>query len=229
MQMRYLRECLAIFLHAIKVGYELMAGFFRLARMPMPIVTFFGGAKADSSGTCVQQAHDLAERFVKSGVSVLTGGGPGIMVAASCGAAEGSKPGKKGRTLGITVAGVDEEFVNPCADTLRVSYFFMRKWLLIRYSVGYVVFPGGVGTMDELFDLLNMLKHNKIPPFPVVLIGVDYWQPVITWFYNFAFKEGLIDESLAKLFVVTDSIDEAYEIIYDVCQQYIEHENSNSK
>lgn len=224
MCIRYVRECVSIFFHAVKVGYELTAGFFRLARMPMPMVTFFGGAKADSSGKCVQQAHDLAERLVKNGVSILTGGGPGIMTAASCGAVDGGKRGGKARTLGITVAGVDEKFVNPCADILRVSYFFIRKWLLIRYSVGYVVFPGGIGTMDELFDLLNLLKHHKVPPFPVVLIGKEYWSPIITWFYDFALKEGLLDEHLTKLFVVTDSIDEAYEIIYDVCQQFIEQD-----
>lgn len=225
MQVRYLKECLSIFFHAIKIGYELMMGFFRLARMPMPIVTFFGGAKADKNGLCVQQAHDLAERLVKNGVSILTGGGHGVMVAASCGAAEGQPHNKKARTLGITVAGVDERFINPCADSLRVSHFFIRKWLLIRYSVGYVVFPGGVGTMDELFDLLNLLKHHKVPPFPVVLIGTAYWQPILAWFYDLAMKEGLLDENLAKLFVVTDSIDEAYEIIYDVCQQYIDRES----
>lgn len=220
MQMRYIRECFSIFVHTIKVGYELMSGFYRLARLPMPIVTFFGGAKADNSGLCVRQAHDLAERFVKNGVSILTGGGPGIMTAASCGAASGRQKGKKARTLGITIAGVDEGYVNPCADTMRVSYFFIRKWLLIRYSVGYVVFPGGIGTMDELFDLLNLLKTHKVPPFPVVLIGTAYWQPIVTWFYDFAIKEGLLNADLTKLFVVTDSIDEAYEIIFDVCQQF---------
>jgi uncharacterized protein (TIGR00730 family) len=221
-------ECLSIFLHAIKISHELMMGFFRLARMPMPMVTFFGGAKADNSGHCVQQAHDLAERFVQHGVSILTGGGPGIMVAASCGAAQGQPHGKKARTLGITVAGVDEHVINPCADTLRVSHFFIRKWLLIRYSIGYVVFPGGVGTIDELFDLLNLLKHHKVPPFPVVLIGTAYWQPIITWFYDLAIREDLLNEDLVKLFVVTDSIDEAYEIIYAVCRQYLEQESNDT-
>ena len=197
-----------------------MTGFFRLSRLSMPIVTVFGGAKADKSGNYVKQAHDLSQRLVKNGVSIITGGGPGIMMAASCGAVSERKKGEKARTLGIGVSGVDEEFISPCADTMRVSYFFMRKWLLVRYSIGFIVFPGGVGTMDELFDLLNLLKHHRVPDLPVVLIGKKYWAPIVVWFDN-ALKEGLIDERLTKLFVVTDSVDEAYEIIHGVCEYYL--------
>jgi len=146
------------------------------------------------------------------------------MVAANCGAAETRKKGEKAQTLGIAVSGIDEDFMNPCADTLFVNYFFMRKWLLIRYSVGFIIFPGGVGTMDELFDLLNMMKHHRVPPLPVVLIGVEYWQPLVKWFKESALKGGLIDERLTELFVVTDDIDEAYDLLYEVCEIYLDDE-----
>lgn len=221
MQIRYLKECLSIFFHSIKVGYQLMTSFFRLARLPMPIVTIFGGAKADKSVKYVQPAHDLAHRFVKNGISVVTGGGPGIMVAASRGASSERAEGEKARTLGVSVSGVEDDFTNPYADILHVSYFFMRKWLLIRYSIGFVVFPGGIGTMDDLFDLLNMIRNHRIPELPVVLIGVEYWQPLVSWFHDSALKSGMIDERLTKLFVVTDSIDEAYEIVHGGCEYYL--------
>ncbi|MCK5632391.1 LOG family protein [bacterium] len=222
MKFKYFRECLSIFFHSIKVGYELMTGFFRLTKLPMPIVTVFGGAKADKAGIFYRQADDFAYRCVKNGISIVTGGGPGIMTAANCGAARARKKGQKARTLGIVVSGVDQNYENPCADILSVSYFFMRKWLLIRYSIGFVVFPGGIGTMDELFDLLNMIKHHRVPELPVVLIGKEYWSPIVQWFEKSALKSGLLNKRLTKLFIVTDSIDEAYEVIHSICKIYSE-------
>jgi len=222
MRMRYVKESLSIFFHSMKVGYQLMTSFFRLARLPMPIVTVFGGAKADKDSLYTKMAHDFAYRLVKNGVSIISGGGPGVMVATSCGAASAQKKGEKARTLGVGVSGIDDDFNNPCSDVMQVNYFFMRKWLLIRYSIGFIVFPGGIGTMDELFDLLNMIKHHRLPALPVVLIGVDYWQPLVSWFHDSAFKGGLIDERLTKLFVVTDSIDEAYDIIHRACEYYLD-------
>lgn len=223
MKMKYFRECISIFFHSIQVGYQLMTSFFRLARLPMPIVTVFGGAQSDRSGKFAKQAHDLSQRLAKAGISVITGGGPGIMVSANCGAASVRKKGEMAQTLGIAVSGIDDDFINPCADTFDVNYFFMRKWLLIRYSVGFVVFPGGIGTMDELFDLLNMLKHHRVPPLPVVLIGTEYWKPLVSWFKDSALKSGLIDERLMKLFIVTDDIDQAYEQIFQVCDIYLDN------
>ncbi len=221
MKFRYMRQSLSIFFHSIKVGYQMMTGFFRLAQLPMPVVTVFGGAKVKKTDKFFNSAHDLAQRFARGGVSVITGGGPGIMTAACCGAASTRKKGERARTLGIAVSGVDEDYINPCADTLYVNYFFMRKWLLVRYSVGFVVFPGGIGTVDELFDLLNMVKHHRVPDLPIVLVGKEYWNPIVQWVQS-AFKHELVNERLTKLFVVTDSIDEAYDLVYDFCESYID-------
>lgn len=218
--MKYVKECLSIFFHSIKVGYQLMTGFFRLARLQKPIITIFGGAKVSQDSNYVKLAHELAHRFAKHGVSIISGGGPGIMMAAHCGAASAHQIGKKARTLGVNVSGVDASFVNPCSDMLEVNYFFMRKWLLVRYSVGFIIFPGGVGTMDEFFDLLNLMKHHRIPDLPIVLIGIDYWKPLISWFRDSGIKSGLIDERLIRLFMVTDDIDEAYKQVYTFCEYY---------
>lgn len=224
MLLKYSRECFNIFLHSIRVGCELMFGFMKLSRMHMPVVTIFGGAKGPKEDLHSKQAYELARRLVEHDISVLTGGGPGIMEAASCGASSVHKGNNKGKkksdTIGIAVTGIDTWFVSSCYyPTVRVSYFFMRKWLLIRYSVGFIVFPGGIGTLDELFDLLNLLKHNKIPPFPVVLIGKDYWSPLVK-LLNQALKRGLLDQELTKLFVVKDDIDQAFDIVYSSCKKF---------
>ena len=199
-----------------------MTSFFRLARIPMPMITVFGGAKEHRTKNYYQQAYDLSRRFAENGISIATGGGPGIMVAANCGAYSVKEKENSARTIGIAVDGVDEDFINPCTDLLRVDYFFMRKWLLIRYSVGFVVFPGGIGTIDELFELLNLIKHHRVPELPIVLIGTEYWKPLLDLLHNSALKSGLIDERLTKLFMVTDDLDEAFSVVHESCKGYLE-------
>ena len=100
------------------------------------------------------------------------------------------------------------------------SYFFLRKWLLIRYSLAFVVFPGGVGTVDELFELLNFMKHDKVPKLPVILIGTNYWQPIIDWLHTRAFKHGFVKQYQLDLITVTDDLDEAFEIVRQTCEAY---------
>lgn len=223
MKFKYLKECFNIFTHSITVGWQLMRSFLGFSRLHMPVIAIFGGAKEGKEGKYAKQAFALARKFIENDISVATGGGPGIMEAANCGAASVYKKHEKGKpgTLGIAVSGIDTWFVSSCYyPTLRVDYFFMRKWLLVRYSVGFVIFPGGIGTMDELFDLLNLLKHHKIPEFPVVLIGKEFWKPLVSWFKDSALKGGFLDERLANLFVVTDDIDEAFKIVHESCKVF---------
>jgi len=224
MKFKYIRECFNLFIHSVRVGWQLMCSFLSLSKLHMPVVTIFGGAKEDKKGKYAKDAYAIARKFVEHEISVLTGGGPGIMEAANCGAISIKRECKHGRsfTKGIGVTGVDTWFISSCYyPTISVSYFFMRKWLLIRYSVGFVIFPGGVGTMDELFDLLNLLKHHKIPPFPVVLIGKEYWKPLMTWFTESAFKNGFIeDKRLLQLFTITDDIDEAFSLVYETSKVF---------
>jgi len=221
MNIKALKEYYTILTHAIKVGWELTRSVTQINKLKMPVITIFGGAKEDKAGVYGKKAFELSRKFVEHDISVLTGGGPGLMEAANCGAASvyGKNEGEKKHTIGVAVASVDPWFESSCYyNTIHVSYFFMRKWLLTRYSVGFVVFPGGIGTMDELFDVLNMVKHHKIPELPIVLIGKEYWQPLISWFEDSALKNGMLNERLTKLFIVTDDLDHAFEVINDFCK-----------
>ena len=220
MKYKYLKECCNIFTHSIKVGWELTRSFMQLSQLHMPCITIFGGAKEDKEKVYAKKAFALAKKFVEHDIPVLTGGGPGIMESVNCGAASGYDRAKNGKkyTIGISVKGVDTWFESSCFyNIIHVNYFFMRKWLLTRYSVGFVVFPGAIGTMDELFDLLNLMKNHKIPEFPVILIGKDYWSHLINWFQS-SLEAGMLNERLANLFIVTDDIDDAFAIVYESCK-----------
>ncbi|MFC1842811.1 LOG family protein [Candidatus Dependentiae bacterium] len=223
MRFKYFKECCNILTHSIKVGWELMRSFTKLSRLHKPVITIFGGAKEGKEGVYSKKAFALAKKFVEQDIPVLTGGGPGIMEAANCGAASvhGKDYPEQKDTLGVAVTGIDTWFESTCYySTLHVSYFFMRKWLLTRYSVGFVIFPGGIGTLDELFDVLNLMKHHRIPEFPVILIGKDYWKPLVSLLYDSGLKSGLIDERLANLFILTDDIDDAFKIVYESCKVF---------
>ena len=222
MKYKYFKECCNILAHSIKVGWELTRSFIQLSQLNMPCITIFGGAKEGKETDYSKKAFALAKKFVEHDVPVLTGGGPGIMEAVNCGAASGHdrEKNEKRYTMGISVKGVDPWFESSCFyNIIHVNYFFMRKWLLTRYSVGFVVFPGGIGTMDELFEVLNLIKHHKIPEFPVILIGKDYWSNLINWFESTR-ERGMINDRLANLFIVTDDMDDAFNIVYEACKVF---------
>ncbi len=159
--------------------------------------------------------------LVEHNMSIITGGGPGIMESANCGAQKATVPGDQKRlhTLGIMVRNVDPGFENSCAPTFRLSYMFLRKWFLIHYSSGFVFFPGGIGTMDELFHLLDLMKLDKVPQAPIVLIGTVYWEKVRDWYVNVAIKEELVPAQFENLFVITDDLREAVEILKKALQK----------
>lgn len=199
---------------------QFMRGIYLLSRLPQPIVAIFGGSRAGQDNEWSKQAYQLAYMFAQHGISVITGGGPGIMEAANCGAERAQeKETHYGKTLGIGLRDIDVNFDNPCASVLRVSNFFLRKWFLIRYSIAFVVFPGGIGTADEIFEVFNLLKHGKIKPCPFIFVGSSYWQPLINWYTNSGLKEDFIAPELASLFVVNDNIDEVFRIVYEVSKK----------
>ncbi len=201
---------------AIGIGFKSMWGFLKgfivLTRMSVPSVTFFAGKGAAPESELGQQVYQLARLFVKNNISVLTGGGPGLMDAANCGAASVESKKSKTMTLGIGVTYVDSEFVNKCARVIKVPYFFIRQWLLIRYSQAFIVFPGGIGTANEVFETLNLMKLGKVPPVPMILIGSSYWQPLVDW-YKQAHAQKFIPEHAKDLFIVVDDINQAFEIV----------------
>jgi uncharacterized protein (TIGR00730 family) len=197
-------------------GFQKIKGIYYLSRLKQPTVAIFGGKGAYEEGKYAQWAQQVGRICVEKNMSVITGGGPGIMEAANCGAAQAGKNAKQW-TLGIGVRGVDVEFENRCAPVITVDYFFVRKWLLTHYAAGFILFPGGIGTLDEFFEVLNLIKLHKMKKVPIVLVGSSYWKNLINWFEH-AFEYEFVAEAPHTFFVVTDDLQEAVCIIERVCR-----------
>jgi len=180
----------------------------RLSRIRKPIISIFGGRNVPSDNEYYHMAYEFGKKLSETNVSIITGGGPGIMDAALCGAQEfdGGK-----NCLGIAVLGVDEYFSSAC-PSIFLPNFEMRKWLLVHYSSAFIIFPGGIGTLDELTEVLNLIKVKKISKMPIILISADYWKPFIDW-VHIATSKGLLLPGFDEHFVVTNDIDEAYNLI----------------
>ena len=162
-----------------------------------------------------EQASTLSYRLASEGCAILSGGGPGLMQAANCGAykaAQEKADGKK-RTLGIGVDDLDPSFKNGCGSPfIRAPYFFVRKWLLVNYTEAFVIFPGGIGTVDELFEVLNLMKIGTLPVRPIVLVGTTFWEPLISWI-KYSTTLGYIPERCDDMLIITDDIEEAFKRI----------------
>lgn len=202
----------------LHVTFQLLYGIWKVNRLPQPCVSVFGGTHVDIHAKYAHQAHEIGGKLVDNNMSVLTGGGPGIMEAANCGAFHQQKKGTI-RTMGISVRGLEEEGINICAQksSIIVDYFFARKWLLINYSIGFLVFPGGVGTCDELFEVLTLMATKQRPRAPIVLIGVDFWTPFLTWLRGVEAAHLLGKESL-DLITLTDDSDYAVAVLKKECK-----------
>lgn len=216
MSMKLIIELLRVWGVAVKAAIQWSYGVVTLYRLRQPIVAVFGGQGAYEKGKYAQWAYDFSAQIAQEGMSVITGGGPGIMEAANCGAYEASDT-KKGITLGIRVTNVDTDFTNKYAPIITVDYFFIRKWLLTRYACCFVFFPGGIGTVDELFEVLNLMKLERMSQLPVILVGKEYWSDLIAW-YKHAHDRELITVSIEKAVLITDDIGEAVEVIVRSCR-----------
>lgn len=168
-------------------------------------VTIFGSARVKPEDICYQKARLLAEKLVGAGFSVISGGGPGIMEAANRGAAEAG-----GKSVGMNIQLPFEQKPNPYANvSINYHYFFIRKVMFVKYSVAYVVMPGGFGTMDELFEALTLIQTKRIKGFPVILMGSEYWKGLLSWLKKTMLSEGMISVEDLDLFKVIDDPDEA--------------------
>jgi hypothetical protein len=179
-----------------KILAEFVDGFEALNDI-YPAVSIFGSARTEPGCEIYQKTETLARLFAQCGFSIITGGGPGVMEAANKGAAEG-----KGKSVGLNIKLPLEQNPNPYANVkLDFKYFFIRKVLLVKYSVAYIIMPGGFGTMDELFEALTLIQTKRIKSFPLVLVGADYWSGVLDWMKR-AVKEGMLspeDLSIAQI------------------------------
>ncbi len=186
-----------------------------------PSVAFFGGSAIKSEDPYYEQAVLLASKLVKKGLGVITGGGPGIMEAANKGAQL-----EAGKSCGLCIDLPDEENPNPFIDQkylLRFRYFFVRKVMFIRYAQGFVVFPGGYGTLDELFEALTLIKTRKISKFPIFLFGKSYWSGLMSWLREVPLAQYNVNPEDLDLIKLTDDVDEIVEDIqkhYEAAQSF---------
>jgi len=177
---------------------------FRALHFVGPCVTVFGSARFEASHPYYAMGREVAARLVGLGFTVMTGGGPGLMEAANRGAREAG-----GRSVGCNIELPFEQEPNPYLDVwVTCRHFFVRKVLLFKYSYAFVGLPGGIGTLDELFEALTLIQTKKIEGFPVVLIGRAYWEPLQVLLRHLL-AEGTISESDLQLLLVTDDLDEA--------------------
>lgn len=190
------------------ISKEFLLGFDAIKNTPKS-VTFFGSARTHSLEADYHNAYQLGKKVAQLGYTVVTGGGPGIMEAANKGAHE-----INGKSLGFTIQLPTEQITNPYLDkSINFQYFFTRKVTLTYSAEVYVYFPGGFGTLDELFEILTLIQTNKIVAVPIILFGSYFWNPLEQFIREFLVDNGKIDETDLKLFTITDSIKEAVEIV----------------
>ncbi|TDJ70355.1 MAG: TIGR00730 family Rossman fold protein [Planctomycetota bacterium] len=193
---------------ALRIFFECIYGFRRM-HFVGPCVTVFGSARFEPGHRYYALARDLGRRLAAEDITVITGGGPGIMEAANRGAVEGG-----GFSVGCNIELPQEQEPNPYLNLwLDFRYFFVRKMMLVKYSFAFVAFPGGFGTMDEIFETATLIQTGKIHDFPCVLVGRAYWQPLITFVNETMKAEGTIGAEDTEFVFVTDSIEEAAEHI----------------
>lgn len=210
--------CLRVTFKLLGITIQTVKGLWMISRLPRPCASIFGGGRKFEHE---KYYHDLAAHAAKllinNNISVLTGGGSGIMEAANCGAHASKR--FLDRTIKIVIEGLfSDEVANTCpGESIFVSDFFARKWLLIDYSIGFIIFPGGLGTLDELSNLMNLMQSGKLKRRTVVLIGTDYWVPYRN-FYERAKKEHFLRDCAPEP-IITDDVEYAVKLIVDHCDE----------
>jgi uncharacterized protein (TIGR00730 family) len=188
-----------------RIAAEFSAGFTATARIPIPAVSIFGSARVREDDPAYKAARETARLFAESGFSVITGGGPGVMEAANRGCQEGG-----GFSVGFNIDLPHEQGANPYLDlSLTFNHFYVRKTMFVKPAEGFVIFPGGFGTLDELFEALTLIQTGKILHFPVVLFDRDYWTGLLDWIEGRLLAEGMISADDEELLFVTDDPAEA--------------------
>ncbi|MDW8297171.1 MAG: TIGR00730 family Rossman fold protein [Raineya sp.] len=202
-----------------KIMSEFVDGFDKLARIG-PCVSIFGSARTTPDNPYYKIAEEIAAKLVDLGYGIITGGGPGIMEAGNKGAKS-----RGGKSVGINIILPFEQTSNPYIDPdklITFDYFFVRKVMFVKYAQGFIVMPGGFGTLDELFEALTLIQTKKIGRFPIVLVGKSYWAGLIDWLKNtvLAQEKNISPEDL-NLFSLVDTADEAVAVIDNFYTQYL--------
>jgi len=187
---------------------ELVEGFDRLSGIE-PAVTVYGSARVNDGEEVYLQAEEIAYRLGKAGFSIITGGGPGVMEAANKGALNAGA-----KSIGLNIELPEEQVANAYTTlSISFSHFFARKVMLVKYATAFVIMPGGLGTLDELTEVLTLMQTHKIKPFPVVLFGGGYWEEFLGWLRDFALTRGYISEVDFQLLMVCTHPDEVVEAV----------------
>lgn len=200
-----------------KIMAEFVEGFERLSKIG-PCVTIFGSARVKPDHEYYILAENIAFNLTSHGYGIVTGGGPGIMEAGNKGAQRG-----KGTSVGLNIELPMEQHDNPYIDSdksLDFDYFFVRKVMFIKYSQGFVVMPGGFGTMDELFEAITLIQTKKIGKFPIVLVGKKYWSGLVDWIKNTLVEEGAVSLDDLNLISIVDTEEEVLEVINTFYKKY---------
>jgi uncharacterized protein (TIGR00730 family) len=191
-----------------KILAELVDGFETLTEI-YPAVTIFGSARVRPGDEIYERTVTIARKLAENGFNVLTGGGPGIMEAGNKGAREGGA-----RSVGLNIMLPLEQEPNPYSNVkLDFQYFFVRKVMFVKYGQAYIGMPGGLGTLDEIFEALTLIQTKRIKPFPVILVGKDYWSGLIDWMRNTLLERHYISKDDTNLFSVMDDPDE---VVYTI-------------
>lgn len=193
---------------ALRILAEFVEGFDALAGLG-PAITVFGSARVEAGSPVYETAREIGRLLAKDGYAIITGGGPGVMEAANRGCQEGG-----GMSVGCNIELAHEQSLNPYVDLgVEFRYFFARKTMFVKYADGFVILPGGYGTMDELFESLTLIQTGKIRHFPVVLVGTGYFEGLLSWLRNRLLADGMIEPGDLDLIALTDDPAEVVEIV----------------
>jgi len=196
-----------------RIMAEFVEAFETMAGLDRPAVSVFGSARVLPGSPTYEMAREVSRKLAEAGFAVITGGGPGAMEAANLGAREG-----QGTSIGLNIRLPHEQAPNPYQDlALDFRYFFIRKVTFVKYASAFVILPGGFGTLDELSEALTLIQTKKILPFPVVLVGREFWAGLLDWLRTTLAADGMIAAGDLELMTIVDSIDEAVEL---VCREY---------
>jgi uncharacterized protein (TIGR00730 family) len=204
---------------ARRIGDEFLEGFEAVARIDRPAVTIFGSARVHAEHPAYREAREVGRRFAEAGWAVVTGGGPGVMEAANRGAQEGD-----GLSVGFNIVLPHEQRSNPYLDVdLTFRHFYARKTMFVKAAEGFVIFPGGFGTLDELFESLTLIQTGKVLHFPVVLYDSDYWTPLRRWIREGLLADGMISPEDLELLHLCDDPGEAVEKVLECYERRCAH------
>jgi len=192
----------------LRIQSELVDGTEKLLKLGVA-VTVFGGARLDEGNRYYRQAEELGKLLGEQRIPVITGGGPGIMEGANRGCYATPTP-----SVGLNIDLPFEQAPNPYQDIgLDFRYFFVRKYLFVKHAVGFVIFPGGFGTLDELFEALTLVQTLKVKPFPIILVGRPFWQGLVEWMQDRMVAEGCLSAAELNLFELVGDANEAAQVI----------------